>query len=195
MKRKFFVCLSLLFLFLICFSCRAGDSLKPDNSPHSRGMRFAGAESSRADPEVLAFLGPAILSVMERADRMETYRLGRIRNPAGTGQIIQGYPVISRGRDLKEKDMEAVKRMLYAASSYEFQWSKRTRLRPSHVLRVIRKGEHVDIAIDFSSRQWSFSFRDTHKEEDISKTAAAALNEMMNHAFGNNEIHRKEISQ
>lgn len=79
--------------------------------------------------------------------------------------------------------MEAVKRMLFSASSYEFQWSKRTRLRPSHALRVMGRGEYFDIAIDFNSRQWCFSFRDMQKEEDISKEAAAALHEIMHQAF------------
>ncbi|MGE0087447.1 MAG: hypothetical protein AB7S75_23815 [Desulfococcaceae bacterium] len=187
MKRKIFVCLSLLSAFLTCFSCRAADSRKPEiaPSPGLRAMQFAGAEIVRADEEVQAFLGAEILSAIERADRMETYRLGPPRNPDKTGLIIQGYPVISRGRDLKGGDMESLRRMLYSASSYEFQWSKRTRIRPSHAIRVIGRGEHLDIAIDFNSHQWCFSFRGTQKEEDISKTAAPTLHEMMNKAFGN----------
>ncbi len=170
-------------VFLICFSCQAGDSMKQGIASDSLENR-AGAERGRADPEVLAFLGPEILSVIEKADRMETYRIGRNRSPSGTGQEIQGYPVIEQGLDLKGKGMSPVKKMLYSASAYEFQWSKRTRIRPSYALRVIQNNKHVDIAIDFNSRQWEFSLGDMHREEDISKQAAASLNEIMNQAFG-----------
>jgi len=184
MKRKIFACISIVSVFLICFSCRAGDSLKPEPPRDSRIMRFADAEGSRADPEVRTFLGPEILSLIQDADKMEICRIGRHPNPSETDQKIQGYTVIAKGSDLKGKDREAVRRMLCSASSYEFQWSKRTRIRPSHALRVRGKGEFLDIAVDFSSRQWSFSFRNLYREEDISKSAASVLHEIMDQALG-----------
>ncbi|MEZ4524474.1 MAG: hypothetical protein R2941_00950 [Desulfobacterales bacterium] len=184
MKRKFFVCLSLLSLFLTCFSCRTGNNTrKPEPSPDARPMRFAGTEIGRADAEVRNFLARQFFLSWNGLRKWRPTGLAESGILREQDRSYRGIRQFHGASDLKGRDMEAVKRMLFSASSYEFQWSKRTRLRPSHALRVMGRGEYFDIAIDFNSRQWCFSFRDMQKEEDISKEAAAALHEIMHQAF------------
>ncbi|MDM8552023.1 hypothetical protein QUF72_18205 [Desulfobacterales bacterium HSG2] len=151
--------------WLMCFSCDAKGK-RPDEA-----MQM-GSYTQVMDKKVSDFLGAGRIAVLSAADKVEVYQIDWARKSGKSAMTVQGYPVVSRGRDLSDRQITAVRAIIAAASSYEFQWTKRTRLRPSYLLRFIRGNDTVDIAMDFNSRQWGFYHRGKLIEEDISENSA-----------------------
>ncbi|MEE4357375.1 MAG: hypothetical protein V2I97_12990 [Desulfococcaceae bacterium] len=188
MKRKMIVRTSFLSLcFLACCSCYAGNYRRETSSvPAPPGAAETSARENSRDAEVIAFLGPELLEFLARAGHVESYRIDPRRKSGDIKQRIQGYPVLSRGRDLNEKQLRQFLDILRSSSSYEFQWSKRTRIRPVYAFRFALShatAASADIFIDPNSRQWAFFFRNQMKEEDISKSAAEKLYEITENIF------------
>jgi hypothetical protein len=127
------------------------------------------------DPQVKAFLGPARLAVIACADKVETYRIDWEKKDTPIKKALAGYPIIARGNNLDPETIDMVKKIILAAASYEFQWSKRTLIRPSYALRFLSTTDVVDIVIDLESQQWAFYLKGDYVEEDISENGAYSL--------------------
>ncbi|GEM_PF-1908852 len=167
-----------------CCSCYAGGQYRREIKMIADVKRSVERSENSADNDVAKFLGPGRLAVIRTPDRVETYQIDWSRKPRENAPLIQGYPVIARGRDLNNKQTGTVKTIIEAASSYEFQRSKRTRIRPSYILRFVQGADQVDIAIDRNSRQWAFYHRGRIIEEDITRNSALpALSKILDSLF------------
>ncbi|MCP4109747.1 MAG: hypothetical protein GY749_30235 [Desulfobacteraceae bacterium] len=158
--------------FFICCSCYASGTHRKVETKTS------------ADSEVLKFLGSERLAIISTPDKIEAYQVDWQKKPPGNHATIQGYPVIAQAGDLNAEHTEILKTIIFTSKSYEFQRAKRTRLRPSYILRFIQNTDKVDVAIDFDSRQWGFFFKGNVAEEDISeKTALTPLTKLVDSLF------------
>jgi len=166
--------------WLMCFPCNAKGK-RPEEAVQ---MESYAERAQVVDKKVSDFLGAGRIAVLSVADRVEAYQIDWARESDKSAMRVQGYPVVSRGRDLNDGQIKDIRAIIAAASSYEFQWHKRTRLRPSYLLRFIKGSDTVDIAMDFNSRQWGFYHRGKLIEEDISeKSAQPALWEIIRSLF------------
>ncbi len=167
---------------LACCSCYTSGNWFPKKEIHLKDLEIHAEKSSTrsvprgtrgrlpaVDQKVLDFLGAERVAIIHAIERVEAYQIDRTGN---SGNVIQGYPVSPRIRNLNQRQIKAVQAIICTAGSYEFEWHKRTRLRPSHILRFIQKNKVVDIAMDFNSRQWGFYYKGECIEEDISEKSA-----------------------
>lgn len=162
---------------LFCCSCYAAPSkvkligleVKEEYTPSDKKLSSA---EPIADREVSAFLGRERLTIIMQPDRVEAYQVDWRRGADKQRMTIQGYPVISRGRNLDYGQIKRLQSIITSVSSYDFSKHKRTRLRPLYILRFIRGNGVVDVTIDFNSLQWGFYYQGRFVEEDIGKSEA-----------------------
>jgi len=133
--------------------------------------------------DVQKFLGHRCLEIIAEPEKVETYQIDWERQSDNAGNKIHGYPVLQKGRNLNNKEIKAVNKIINSSSSYDFKWSKRIRIRPSYALRFIRHPEKVDIVIDLNTRQWAFYHDNKIMAEDISKSANAELRNIFANLF------------
>jgi hypothetical protein len=180
MKQNILRILIFMVSCLVCCSCYAGageEIKKPPGYEQADPPKRAGEFVNK---DVSAFLGER-LRVIRDADKAEAYRIDWSQKSV---QMIQRYPVADR-RDLTAEQINSLKRLIFSPASYEFQWAKRTRIRPSYMLRFIRGGDVADIAADLNSRQWAFYYRGHIAEEDISESAMPVLSGILDSLFKN----------
>ncbi len=140
------------------------------------------------DKTVSDFLGKDRLSLILQADKTESYRIDWIHEGNDKAMGISGFPILEKGKALDKKQLKALKNMIASPASYEFQWSKRTLLRPSYAIRLIYKADYADILIDSESQQWGFSYKENFVREDISKTAMPVVSKILENLFKNKEV-------
>lgn len=174
MKRNMMVIMMMFYMGvgLSCSSCHAGEKQPIIKYPLKTMEKQTVIPAKFADEQVMNFLGAERLEVVRNAENIEAYQVDWSKSFAKSTVSVQGYPVIAKGRNLVSDQIAMLKRLIASEKSYEFQWSKRTRVRPSYMLRVIRGTDELDIAIDFNSSQWFFSYRGNIVEEDISEGSA-----------------------
>ena len=175
MKQNLMVIIWMIFcteIGLSFSSCHAGerqpiikDTMKPPEKHSESTAMFA-------DEQVVKFLGAEQLELIRNVENVEAYQVDWTKNFAKSSLSVQGYPVIAKGRNLASNERAILKRMIASEKSYEFQWSQRTRVRPSYMLCLIHGEDQLDIAIDFNSKQWTFFYKGNIAEEDISENSA-----------------------
>ncbi|MDM8535463.1 hypothetical protein QUF70_01780 [Desulfobacterales bacterium HSG17] len=179
---KIYIILSAL--ILLCCSCSANNNYPERSIVYEKNAADqSNINQSNNNRDVQKFLGYKCLGIINNPDKVETYQIDRLRNSNHTGNNINSYPVTQKGHNLDNKDIKAVRKIINSSSSYDFKWSKRIRIRPSHVLRFIRYSEKVDITIDFNTRQWAFYHDNKVMTEDISKSASTELNNIISKLF------------
>ena len=142
--------------------------------------------SIKIDDPVVQFLGRQRIEVLFAADTVETYQIDWRKRSDLTAKHLHGYPVIAKGRDLEALEVQIVRALAAQGASYDFLVSKRTRLRPTYVLRFIKNSAIVDIFLDLQSSQWGFFFKNTLVQEDITeKLASPVLIMIFRAVFGN----------
>jgi len=147
-------------------------------------ISHAGESADAIDKAVLDFLGCDRIKTILDSEKAESYRIDWRGISDKNAMTLEGYPVMERGKDLDIRYIRLIKKMICLSGSYEFQWAKRTRVRPSYMLRFIQGKESVCIAIDFDSSQWAFHYNGDVAEEDInSKTAKPVLSDMIRSLF------------
>lgn len=152
---------------------------------------FAAANIAYAEDKAVSdFLGKEQLSLLLQADKTESYRIDWMQQRNDKTMGIEGYPILEKGKALDKKQLKTLKNLIASPASYEFQWSKRTLLRPSYAIRLLRNSDYADILIDLESQQWSFAYKDNIIREDISKTAMPVVSKILENLFKNKEIQR-----
>ncbi len=146
------------------------------------------SDAKQADAAVLNFLGKERLSLLLDADKTESYRIDWMKQSNDKTIGISGYPILETGKALSKEQLKTLKKLISSPTSYEFQWSKRTLLRPSYSVRCLKGTDHVDILIDLESQQWGFSHKDSFVREDISKTAMPVITKILETLFKNKEV-------
>jgi len=124
------------------------------------------------DDAVVQFLGRQRIEVLFAADTVETFQIDWRKRSDKKAKQIHGYPVTAIGRDLEVTEVQIVRALLARRTSYDFPVSKRTRLRPTYVLRFKKKSAVVDILLDLQSSQWAFFINDALVQEDITENLA-----------------------
>jgi len=127
------------------------------------------------DDAVVQFLGRQRIEVLFAADTVETYQIDWRKRSDQKAWHIHGYPVFAKGRDLEAPEIQIVRALVAQGTSYDFLVSKRTRLRPTYLLRFIKNSAFVDIILDFQSSQWGFFFKDALVQEDITEKLACPV--------------------
>lgn len=169
---------------LSCSSCQAGERQPMMKHTMKPPEKHAESKGIFADKQVIDFLGAEQIEVILNTENVEAYQVDWTKSFAKSTLSVQGYPVIAKGRNLVSNEIAMLKRMIASEKSYEFQWSKRTRVRPSYMLRVTRGADQLDIAIDLNSMQWFFSYKGNIVEEDISEgSAMPALKKLVDSLF------------
>jgi len=136
------------------------------------------------DSSVVQHIGTERLTVIFNAEKIESYRIDRTKDPTEKPKTMIGeYPIIEQGADLNKKQSGLIKKLIASPTSYGFGWTKRTLLRPSYALRFIQDAEQVDILIDTDSLQWGFSHKGKLSEQNISKEALPALSKLLEKLF------------
>jgi len=188
-----------IFMWIIvffCISCHADNnyhnvkqnSLTKSYSENTTSAKSFKYEQNGIDHEVQKFLGHKCLDIILNPEKVETYQITWAGQSNQNTNNIQGYPVIQKGRSLDNKETGLLNKIIKSGSSYDFKWSKRIRIRPSHALRFIRFSEKVDIAVDFNTRQWAFYHDDKIMTEDISKSAVADLRNIIGKSFNSGKL-------
>ncbi len=124
------------------------------------------------DDAVVQFLGHPRIEVLFAADTVETFQIDWRRRSDLKAKHLHGYPVIAKGRDLEATEIQIIRALAAQGASYDFLVSKRTRLRPTYLLRFINNSDVVDIILDLQSSQWGFFFKDALVQEDITEQLA-----------------------
>lgn len=147
------------------------------------------ADDHKIDKAVLNFLGCDRIRIILDSEKMESYRIDWRGVSDKDTPTVEGYPVISRGREADPGHIFSIRKMICMSESYEFQWAKRTRVRPSYLLRFLQGRETVSVAIDFDSSQWAFHHKGDIVEEDInSRISKPVLSEIIRYLFGDREL-------
>lgn len=99
---------------------RSGKAQEP---PSGQGQGAA------PDAAVAAFLGAEIADIVARAERVESVAL---QGRAEGADAVQGYAVTRRGPDLGAAQIERLRELIFAESSYLFGQSKRCPMVAAH---------------------------------------------------------------
>ncbi len=149
-------------------------------------MQAGQAAEDIIDKAVLNFLGCDRIKIILDSEKAESYLIDWRGISDKNAPTVEGYPVMERGMDLDAGQIYIIKKIICLSKSYEFQWAKRTRVRPSYMLRFVRGKETVCIAIDFDSSQWAFHYNGDIAEEDMNTgTSKPVLSEMIKSLFEN----------
>ena len=115
--------------------------------------------------KVAGFLGEDILGILNTPDRIESYSI-QIHKSDGESTIA-GYPIITRGRNLSEKQVEELRDLLLAEETYDFEAVKKCLFLPEYALQAIKGDLRVKILVCFSCEELAFVYGGKELLEDF----------------------------
>lgn len=140
-----------------------------------------GAAAAPVDAAVADFLGADMLDVISAADRVESFQLeakGGMVMPA-----VQGYAVVEKGPDLTLDQVERLRQIIFAETSYLFDRSKRCPFLADTGFVFHAGQRQASVVLSQSCKLWSFAVgADRGKMEDYDP-AEAELKSLVGELF------------
>ena len=98
-------------------------------------------------PTAKTFLGDRAVAILDAAKGVEVYRIESMDSPAHAGESIEGYPVLSRGKDQDHAFASKLRAILLDDATYWFEAAKGCIFSPGVVFRLKASGETLDVIL------------------------------------------------
>ncbi len=128
-----------------------------------------------------AFLGDRAIAILDDAKIVEVYRINPIQTSERKGELIQNYPILSRGKDQDERFANALRKILLDAATYSFELSKGCMFEPGVAFRIRTPGGTLEVILCFQCNELNFVVEDARggrirdKIEDFDNARPALL--------------------
>jgi len=129
---------------------------------------------------VLDFLGPQIIDILSKPDRVESFQLlaETTDETLPAKNQLAGYPILKVGPLLTASQIQTVQTLVFSEASYLFDISNRCPFRPDTGLRFIKADQEVDLLWSFACELWKVVYQGHAKTEDFNATIRPQLQQL-----------------
>lgn len=127
-------------------------------------LAVAAEDAAKVDKQVQEFLGDPAIALLRKANKVECYRILPEQSP-NAKEAIQGYPIISKGKDHDVLFAGKIATQLLNPNTYRFGDRKKCEFSPGVAFRLWHEKTSVDVLICFSCDELEVIFTVTGQEK------------------------------
>ncbi len=117
-------------------------------------------EARPAAPTAKSFLGDRAVRIIEGATKVEVFRIEPMMPPKYAGRTIEGYPVLSQGKDQGPDFAKRLAAVLLDDKTYDFDRAKGCIFSPGVVFRFRNGAELVEVITCYQCSEFKIVVKD-----------------------------------